>query len=253
MTSQSPGCWLSTANGLRNRRWALAALALLILLAAAYLGRQSMIARSGKQTEADRQTLNKSSSVSATPLAVAAKSLTYRVLKQSPKGEVIPLRLEDAVQLNDVVHLEITLPFQCAVYLLYEDRAGSLVWANPKPNRAPQIGLPGQPVRVPEQDGIHIGEIARKQNFLVIYVPQGVNWSLEDAVLPDQLAVKTEDVFVPYAKLSRRAATKLLGRLQKEAEQIEFVAPPVKASYARELGKEAERTLYHRVTIWQTK
>ncbi|MBI1764136.1 MAG: serine/threonine protein kinase [Acidobacteria bacterium] len=181
----------------------------------------------------------------------AAQRLTYRVFKRGPNGATQALGLEDAVRTDDEVYLEITPPFQCAVYLLYEDRQETLVWANPKPNRAPQIGLAGQLLRVPERAGVKLDAPPRKQNFLVVYVPDSVNWSLEDAVLPERFVVKTEDVFIPYALISVAAARRLRAHLLNTAEQLELTAPPVKAAYALELKPEA-RTLYHRVTVRQT-
>ncbi len=183
--------------------------------------------------------------------APAPLRLTYRVFKRSPNGAALALGLEDAARVGDEVYLELTPPFQCAVYLLYEDRQGTLVWANPKPNRAPQIGLAGQLLRVPEQAGVKLDAPPRKQNFLVVYVPDSVNWSLEDAVLPERFAVKTEGVYVPYALLSKAATQRLREHLRNEAELLESTAPPVNAVYALEL-KPSERTRYHRVTIRQT-
>lgn len=189
------------------------------------------------------------------PLAEAkapeTSSLTYRVFKRSPNGAAQALGLEDGVQSGDEIYLEITPPYQCAVYLLYEDRQGTLVWANPKANRAPQIALRGQPLRVPERNGVMLDPPARKQNFLLVYVPDSVNWSLEDAVLPERITVKIEEVFIPYARLSATATQRLRMHLSKAAESLDSPASPVAAVYTLAFKPE-ERTRYHRVTVRQT-
>ncbi len=181
-------------------------------------------------------------------------SLQYRVLKRSPGGGAVPLMPDDVVREQDEIHFEITLPFAGALYLLYEERDGWLRWANPRVNGAPQRGQGGQKLRAPEQQQhwIPFGDDPRKQHFLAVFVPDDVLWSLEDAVAPDRLQVKTEEVYVPYAIIQPEAAARVMNYLNEQALQVSvpgavaggIYTAPIPASAAR------NRIVFHRIIIF---
>ena len=223
------------------RRWLHWAGAAFIVVSLFGLGAQQWLMKTAPAVELKQQVLP------TTPSA----TLTYRAFRRDPGKAIHPLGLNDKIVIEDDIYLEVTPPVSCAVYFFYEDRTGTLMWANPLPNETPQRALAGQTLRVPTKGGVSIGEINRVQTFLVVYVPTGVNWSLEDAVNPDRLKiVKTPDVYIPYVEINPPAAARLKKYLTDSAKLIEFAAPQ-DALYSQPLALAEPRAFYHRLELYQ--
>jgi serine/threonine protein kinase len=176
-----------------------------------------------------------------------------KVLKRRGKSMPRPLLYDDAIQKGDAIYFEIHLPFEAACYLLYQDRDGSLVWANPLATGTPQRGLAEQTLRAPEKGWIKFGDQPRKQQFLAVYVPTQILWSLEDEVRPDSLLVQTRDVYAPYARIQPPTAARLLKYLAGNAELARFTYDRAEGGYLAQFSEEASphRIVFHYLQLWQ--
>jgi serine/threonine protein kinase len=192
----------------------------------------------------------------ASPSTAAASakniSLQYRIIRRSLDGEVKSLASQDTLRKGDQIHFEFVMPFDGSFYLFYEDRDGSLVWANPGREGLPQTGAAGALARVPEKNEITMGAGAGQQNFLAVYVPAATQWSLKEAASPDEVKLRRGKDFTD-ARIAPGAAARIKDRLNREATLVTFSGDQVAGTFLLELTETASSTrlLSHRITLNQ--
>jgi hypothetical protein len=190
----------------------------------------------------------------ASPAAASAKkiSLQYRVIRRSTDGEVKTLAPKDALRERDQIHFEFVMPFEGSFYLFYEDRDGSLVWANPGREGLPQTGAAGALARVPEKNEITMGAGAGQQNFLAVYVPAATQWSLKEAASPDEVKLRPGKDFTD-ARIAPATAARIKDRLKREATLVTFSDDQVEGTFLLELTEttSSTRLLSHRIALNQ--
>jgi serine/threonine protein kinase len=191
------------------------------------------------------------------PASTNAAKLQYRIQRRNPAGQVELLKPDATVNAGDALAFVFQSSFAAAVYLLYENRDGSLMWANPQANGAAQTIQPGEWFCVPHCDGLKLDAQAGEQNFLVIHVRAAHDWSLTKAIAPDQLQIKegviqyAPDRSAPlwHARLSPPASARLLELLRAQAVPATFTATP---DLLQELKLKDEQILFHRITLQQS-
>lgn len=179
---------------------------------------------------------------------VASPRLQYRVIKKDRTGSEAPL-LDDVVLPTEEIHFEITLPFSGNCYLFYENRDGSLIWVNPRPNQPPQIAQAGQVLRVPEGDWIPFGkENPRKQSFIAVYVPDDVLWSLEENVS----AVDWDDI-TDHGPIRAQDAAWMLKFFEAQARSVSFRQMPYGFHVTPLTEAKPRQIIFHRIILWHSK
>ncbi|MGH9846490.1 MAG: serine/threonine-protein kinase [Blastocatellia bacterium] len=186
--------------------------------------------------------------------------LGYRVIKKNASNNGAPLKPNEVVRKDDEIHFEVTMPFTGECYLFYEGRDDPatpaddsfLIWANPRPGQPPQAQRAGERLRVPESGWIPFDEVARKQNFLVVYVPENISWSLEDVIPANRLEPKTEEVTVPYVRIKAPDWPKLSDYLNNNAQLVTAFSSSTEGLYLATApsGHGQEKLLFHRIVIW---
>ncbi len=191
---------------------------------------------------------------SNSPTAASAKviSLQYRIIRRSPGGEVKSLASGESLREGDRIHFEFDMPFEGAFYLFYEDRDGSMVWANPERDGSPQTGEAGNQVRVPEKNEITMGAGAGLQNYLAVYVPAAAQWSLKEAVFPDEVKIRPGRDFAD-ARIPSAMAARIKNDLSQKATSVTFPGNQIAGSFLLQLTEPipSTRLLFHRVTLSQ--
>ncbi|MEP7341982.1 MAG: hypothetical protein ABI977_29895, partial [Acidobacteriota bacterium] len=168
---------------------------------------------------------------------------------QSPLGENI-------VYPGDSIQFEFTLPFAGFCYLFNEGREGKLVWINPRPGKSPQRARGGEPLRVPENVWLPFeNDDPRNQIFIVVYVPDGTPWSLEDVVpaeeQEEQLKASAKKGNFPYAQIRTPFAARLTKALEEKARPANFASLPLDGRYLADLPPpDGRRLIYHKIELW---
>jgi hypothetical protein len=194
------------------------------------------------------------------PAEVAAPAesgqLQYRVFKKNDAGkEIIQAPYDTQLKKGDQIHFEFRLPFNAQVYLFFEEERGAIIWANPRPDKPPQYGLVGEWLRVPESVDIpyFTDEEPGKQLFTAVYVPEAVPWALQNVVSGPDLNVKTEDVNLPYARIQKLFAVKLLNTLDEIGQSVVFNRPDANGTYSAEVPEPAGRkVIHHKILLWHS-
>ncbi|MEK7834067.1 MAG: protein kinase, partial [Acidobacteriota bacterium] len=185
--------------------------------------------------------------------------LQYRALKKgAAEGTETALESNGAVHSGDEIQFEFTSPFTGHCYLLFEDSEGKLFWMNPQPDKPPQQVLAGKPLRAPEGLWIPYQESnRRKQIYTVVFVPNGVSWSLESVVpqpeLDKEIAASRGANF-PHARIKEPFAARLLKEIGEKALQANFVNPPVDGLYSTEApSADGLKMVFHKIIFWHLK
>lgn len=175
--------------------------------------------------------------------------IQYRVIKKGDGGKETPLP-GNTVHPDDQIYFEITLPFSGNCYLFYEDRDGTMIWANPSLHPPPQYARANQQLRVPGNDWIRFGkEKLRKQSFVAAYVPDDLLWSLEDAVP----AADWDDV-TNFGPIRARYTARILNLFDTKARQVLFANPTSEGIYiAPFTDTKPRQIIFHRIILWHAK
>jgi serine/threonine protein kinase len=176
----------------------------------------------------------------------------YRIIRRTPNGTVSPLASSEALHEGDRIQFEFVMPFQGTFYLFYEDKDGSMVWANPGRGGAPQTGMAGSLVRVPEKSELPMGAGAGQQNYLAVYVPVAVRWSLRELALPDEIKIRLGTDFAD-ARIPSAIAGKIKQDLNQKAMLIAFTDNQSAGSFLPLPGDGASpaKILFHRIIVSQ--
>jgi len=184
--------------------------------------------------------------------------LEYRIFKKTSAGQetvILASSAEVIVRPNDAIQFEFSLPFSGYCYLFYEGR-DKLVWLNPRPGKPPQHANAGEPLRVPE--GVWLpfeADDPRNQIFIVVYVPDGIPWALEDVFPAEeqerQLKADVQTVNFPYTPIPQPFAGRLMRTLEENARPAIFASKPVNSWYAANMPQANGRPLIsHKVELW---
>jgi len=159
---------------------------------------------------------------------------------------------EDALRNGDQIHFEFVMPFEGSVYLFYESRDGSMVWANPKRDGSPYSGAAGSLAQAPEENEITMGAGSGQQNFLAVYVPAAAQWSLKDAALPEKIRIRPGKDFTD-AHIPSAAAARIRNDLDQKATPVTLPANQIAGNLALQLNEAvpSTRLLFHRITLNQ--
>ena len=195
---------------------------------------------------------NQSSPSPTVNVSANSTSLRYRVVRRSRDGEVKTLAPETALRDGDQIHFKFVLPFEGSFYLFYEDRDGSMVWANPKRDGSPHSGAAGSPARVPEENEITMGAGSGQQNFLAVYVPAATQWSLKDTALPHKVNIRPGKDFT-YARIPSAIARRIKNDLDQKATRVTFPGNQVAGNFVLQINEAvpSTRLLFHRITLNQ--
>ena len=191
--------------------------------------------------------------------ADSTAKLQYRVLKKgATEGTETALESNGAVHSGDEIQFEFTSPFTAHCYLFFENSEGKLFWMNPQPGKPPQQAWAGKPLRAPEGFWIPYEQTnRRKQIYTVVFVPEGVSWSLESVVPPSELdkeMMTGDDVHFPHARIKEPFAARLLKEIEEKALPANFVNPPVNGLYSTESpSADGRKMVFHKIIFWHLK
>jgi hypothetical protein len=171
----------------------------------------------------------------------------YRILRHDEGGTLRLLGPNDSLREGERIHFEFTMPFQGSFYLLYEQRDGSLIWTNPGKDGTPQSGMGGAIMRVPESNAITMGPGEGSQNFLALFVPADLAWSLRKIALPETIQIRLGEYF-PDASLRADLAARIRKDLTLRGREIKF---PYSRTTESHEALSAGQILFSRVTFSQ--
>lgn len=141
---------------------------------------------------------------SVAPAAPAAQSvLWYRVIKEDARGNAATLVTENIVRAHERIHFEFKLARPGQLYLLYQERDGTLVWIDPAPSGRAAISPADEWLRIPANATITMDDQIGAQRYWLIYVPgtqAHALWADKPEILQGE---------VPHAIITRAAATQL--------------------------------------------
>jgi hypothetical protein len=122
---------------------------------------------------------------------------SLRVVKNSDDGRLITLSEDNVVKTGERIRFETNLHKPGKLYLLDATDEKSFKWWNPaKDGDSASVPKDGW-AQIPAHTWVEMGLPVRIQKYWLIYVPEGVDWSLVQAVLPYQLSVKESPVMPP--------------------------------------------------------
>ena len=154
----------------------------------------------------------------------AGARLSYQVLVKKKTGEIVSLLAGKEVHSGDQVRFKTLTPFEGTVYLLYEEKPENLVWINSVNKKAQQVErVDNTFIPVNEWLPITWEKKPTAVRLLLIVVPAGSDWSLEKALAPAALNIKTgnsNELAAAYIKDELKL--RLLDNLARNAVSIPF-------------------------------
>jgi serine/threonine protein kinase len=164
---------------------------------------------SGTGNDAGPRTKN-----SLTPTS-PTQPLQYRV-KLIRRGTAAEGIADDhTVRAGDRVWFEFRLSRPGALYLFFQSLDG-LLWLDARASGQAGVSPPGEWLRVPENTAMEMNESGGTQQYIVVYVPAGEEWSLGRVIPLEALKVKNE-MDIPYVLVRHQAAGKLRAYLAQKA------------------------------------
>ena len=153
----------------------------------------------------------------ATPPPALEEMLDYRAILETPRADLDTLPANNEIHSSEAIHFMIRLVHPGSLYLLHEREDGLLEWVNQKA----QKGRAGEWLQVPPNKNqvIAMDETPGTENFLMIYVPEGMDWSIEKALTHRNIITSEGMPIIP-----KEAATKLKDSVKSIGIEMSSVA-----------------------------
>ncbi|HXG68024.1 MAG TPA: serine/threonine-protein kinase [Blastocatellia bacterium] len=163
--------------------------------------------------------------------AQAQKLMRFRIVKMTgEKKEILPAN--SPARTGERIRFEIGLLQRGKMYFFYEGKDGSWQWWNPNMRQQPAADRDPPWSGIPER-GVDLAPPAGEQKFRIVYVPDGQEWSLESAALPERLLLG--DSAGGPVGIPPKAAARILAYLRQEAIQMSAQASRCEDAECQEL------------------
>ena len=181
----------------------------------------------------------------AIPFTTRTTLLEYRIgTENEARSGGTPSRLT-SVRSGEGISFEFKTAQPGRLCLLYQDDYGFLLWLNPLENGEAQYAQAERWVRVPAVDKkwILIGNKPRTEKFWLIYIPDGLDWSVAKAVSPATISIKSG-----VAEIASDVATKLTNQIESEGLKLKPSANG-KASFELSNTGDSDRVAFYRIEL----
>ena len=137
--------------------------------------------------------------------------MEYRVERETQTADLEELSSKNMVRSGESIQLRVKVERSGSLYIFGKQSDGSLIWLNAEANGKVPLIQSGDWLSVPRNDYIRLGEQEGTEEFLVIYVPSGKDWSLAEVIAPKKISVSQG-----IAELDSQAASKISDDLKRE-------------------------------------
>jgi serine/threonine protein kinase len=174
-------------SGTRRVLWATLIVAILLGLA----GWQLRKMNEERQRPAPSPTPTVAASPPVVVPVVLQDVLAYRIgLEHGDRERFLP---DLTVRNGDAVSFQFRLMRPGALYLLEELKDGSWRWFNATQSDQPPRNPAGKWIALPRDQTYQFNDEVGEEQFRVIYVPEGLEWSLAETFAPLQLQISAEE------------------------------------------------------------
>jgi serine/threonine protein kinase len=161
------------------------------------------------------------------PLPVV-KLAEYRAMLETPTAKLDTLPDDNEIRAGEAVHFLVRLAHPGSVYLMHEREDGFLEWVN----KEPQYGRAGEWLQIPQnkEQVIAVDDKPGAEKFLLIYVPNGSAWTLEDALRPQSVIGGDGFPTIP-----RGAAAKLMDSIRSAGVEMDSTTERIERAVTHKL------------------
>jgi serine/threonine protein kinase len=154
--------------------------------------------------------------------ALGNRLLEYRIKRETATGELETLPLENTIRAGEAFSFEVKLIHPGSLYVFgqqSEKNEGSWQWLNASANASAQTTRVGEWLQSPFGYWLKADATTSLKKYLLVFVPQGLNWSPAQILASQQLSIKNTIAEIPPEIVSAIQAS-----LQQDAVKLNAVS-----------------------------
>ena len=148
--------------------------------------------------------------------------LEYRIKRENTTGELVTLPLDNTIRAGESYAFEVKLIHPGSLYVFSqqsEKNDGSWQWLNAPANAKAQTTRVGEWLQSPFGYWLKGDAKTSLKKYLLVFVPQGVNWSVAQTLASEPLSVKNT-----IAEIPPEIASGIQASLKREAVDLNAVS-----------------------------
>ena len=150
-----------------------------------------------------------------TSSAAVVSIMKYEVRREEESKDLITLAADNTFRSGENLFFRLQLMRPGLVFLFHRNKDESMKWLNPASSNEPQLVSNTEWLAIPKDRWI--GTIGMDvERFLIVYVPVGTQWSLQNIVYPQNIIIGKSE----FPEFSREAALRLVQSLETDAVRM---------------------------------